>query len=277
MGEATVVGTRFGLAHNRKGSLLQVIEGTVRYRRLADNATLDVVAGYSLLASPDRPFELRPNRVDRGVKMMYLFDEMAGTTVHDVSGVGDPLDLTIGDPVKAVWTANGLNDGGGGSGIGCRGNGRKFFEAVKASHGLTIEFWCSVSGTSTAEVVTTIKMWNGSFVSTSWAEPKSRVPGLDHVALVFTERDGNLVLTSYDKTPDVTSKILGEVAASRQTMLREDALNIDVSPDAPAPGATMSTELHMLAFYGRALSEAEVRQNEKAGVPTSPPLGPVDE
>lgn len=38
----------------------------------------------------------------------YRFDEAAGTTVADSSGVGTPLDLTIADPANVTWLLNGL-------------------------------------------------------------------------------------------------------------------------------------------------------------------------
>jgi hypothetical protein len=276
MAEATVVGTQFGLAHGRKGSLLQVIEGTVRYRRLADGATLDVTAGQNVLASPDLPFAVRPNRVQDSVKALYLFDEMSGTVVHDVSGIGTPMDLTIGDPTIATWTPDGLNDGRGHAGIRYSGPADKLTDAIGASKGMTIEFWSTARGKTSAPQVTTIRLSSPSFQSSSWMDTAKRGQTLEHVALVFTHQGDHLILTSYGGGP-ASIKDLGSISDAWAQMVRARSINIDVSPDVPPDDATLTNEYHMLALHGRALSAEEVRQNELAGIPTTAPFRTIDE
>ncbi len=47
-------------------------------------------------------------RVSDGILMLYEFTEGDGDTVHDTSGVGDPVDLTIRDPGNVTWGAGSL-------------------------------------------------------------------------------------------------------------------------------------------------------------------------
>lgn len=47
-------------------------------------------------------------RVSDGILMLYEFTEGEGDTVHDTSGVGDPVDLTIRDPGNVTWGAGSL-------------------------------------------------------------------------------------------------------------------------------------------------------------------------
>lgn len=42
-------------------------------------------------------------RVSDGILMLYTFTEGEGNIVHDISGAGDPVDLTIQDPANVVW------------------------------------------------------------------------------------------------------------------------------------------------------------------------------
>ena len=48
------------------------------------------------------------NRVTGGEIVLYNFDEGSGNTIHDVSGVGTPLNLTINKPSTVSWSAAGL-------------------------------------------------------------------------------------------------------------------------------------------------------------------------
>ncbi|MBA2482470.1 MAG: FecR domain-containing protein [Planctomycetes bacterium] len=273
--EASVIGTRFGLATSTRGTLLQVLEGTVSYRRLSDGATVSVAAGQNVLASAEGDFGVRPNRIDSGMKALYLFNEMSGDRVHDVSGIGEPMDLAVRDPADA-WTPDGLNDKSGRTGISFTGNAAKFIQGIKRNHGLTIEFWATVRGTTSAPTVCVVKMSNASFTSTTWLNPCSRDQGPRHVAMVFNEVDGRFLLTSYDGSPDIQVKDLGPVSTTYGTLTRLDDVTIEMSPDAAPAGATLTTEFHMLAFFGRALTASEVDQNRAAGIPVAAPFEGLD-
>jgi hypothetical protein len=43
-----------------------------------------------------------------GVQILYTFDEGSGGIVHDTSGVGEPIDLTIHDPSGVTWLSGAL-------------------------------------------------------------------------------------------------------------------------------------------------------------------------
>ncbi len=49
------------------------------------------------------------SRVKDGLLVLYTFEEGGGNTVTDVSGVGDPLNLTIRDENKVIWGPNSLS------------------------------------------------------------------------------------------------------------------------------------------------------------------------
>ncbi|MBK7105277.1 MAG: T9SS type A sorting domain-containing protein [Ignavibacteriae bacterium] len=48
-------------------------------------------------------------RITDGLQVLYNFKEGSGDIVYDESGVGTPLNLTISNPTKVIWTNKGLN------------------------------------------------------------------------------------------------------------------------------------------------------------------------
>lgn len=74
------------------------------YRCVATNDSGQVTSNYAVLT-----VNLPNERVTDGLQVLYDFKEGSGTTVNDVSGVGDPLNLTINNTGSVYWTPKGLN------------------------------------------------------------------------------------------------------------------------------------------------------------------------
>jgi hypothetical protein len=75
-----------------------------------------------------------------GLVVLYTFQEGEGTTVHDVSGVGTPLNLVIGDAGAVDW----LPDGGlvlKRTIAATPGPATKVIQACQTSQAVTIEAW----------------------------------------------------------------------------------------------------------------------------------------
>ena len=87
-------------------------------------------------------------RVDDGLIALYNFTEGQGNVVHDVSGVGTALDLTIQDPGNVSW----LNSCGltinHGTIIKSAGAASKLNTAIKQSNEITIEAWVAAANTT---------------------------------------------------------------------------------------------------------------------------------
>ena len=49
-----------------------------------------------------------PPRVTTNLQVLYELEEGSGTTVTDTSGVGTPLNLTIGSASAVTWISGGL-------------------------------------------------------------------------------------------------------------------------------------------------------------------------
>ncbi|MCG8380308.1 MAG: LamG domain-containing protein, partial [Proteobacteria bacterium] len=87
-------------------------------------------------------------RVTDGVVAVYGFEEGAGTTITDVSGVGTPLNLTIADPNAVSWLPGGGLMMTAPTLIASPGPGTKLIDAVQATDALTLEAWITPANTT---------------------------------------------------------------------------------------------------------------------------------
>ena len=82
-------------------------------------------------------------RVTDGLVVYYDFSEGTGEVVHDVGGVGAPLDLVILDRDKARWIlgSKGIEFVDAGTAIRSRSRAAKIYDALTASNQFTVEAW----------------------------------------------------------------------------------------------------------------------------------------
>lgn len=138
-----VMGTRFTLTADATTSRLDVIEGRVELHRKDDAATVDVGQGQFAIAGPDtssRVESVEP-RVADGLISLYRFDENDGAIVHDVSGVGSPLELRIKKTDSVQWLSGGglaLHDS---TLIASDQPADKIIKACRQTNELTVEAW----------------------------------------------------------------------------------------------------------------------------------------
>ena len=78
--------------------------------------------------------------INTGLIAAYDFREGSGNTVHDVSGFGSPLDLTIQDPGKVSWSSSFLTVDTS-TVIASSGAATKIINEVVAANELTVEAW----------------------------------------------------------------------------------------------------------------------------------------
>ncbi len=102
-------------------------------------------------------------RVSDGLLVLYPFDETDGTTVHDLSGVGTPMDLTLEDPQNATWTGGGLQFTTHSDGTRAVSDGAatKIIDACMATNELTIEAWLIPASTIDGDFGRIVTLSNG--------------------------------------------------------------------------------------------------------------------
>ena len=126
------------------GDVFELGQTTVTYTSSADcngnvgscAFNVDVV-----LPPPPPPSASCGSRVTEGLVALYDFREGSGNIVEDVSGVGQPLNLTIQDPNNVAWLPDCGLDIEHATIIKSAGPATKIINAVKASNEITLEAW----------------------------------------------------------------------------------------------------------------------------------------
>jgi hypothetical protein len=87
------------------------------------------------------------NRITTALQVLYDFNEGSGSTVHDVSGVGAALDLTIANPSNVTWSSDGLTINSS-TIIESSSAASKVTNAIIASNAFSMEAWVMPANTS---------------------------------------------------------------------------------------------------------------------------------
>ena len=102
------------------------------------------------------------SRVQSGLQVLYDFASSSGAVIHDRSGVGEPINLSISDP-KAVRRSEGKLEVSGKTTIHSSKPAKKLIDSVRRSGALTIEAWIQPANTKQsgpARIVTVSKNSN---------------------------------------------------------------------------------------------------------------------
>lgn len=228
-----------------------------------------------------------PPRVGAGLLALYTFREGAGDTVRDVSGHGAPLDLVVADSGAVAWSPTGLAVTAP-TRVASPGAAAKITAAAQASGAVTVEAWLTPANTTQlgpARIVSLAQDGGNRNVTLGQGLYGTLPSALFNVRLRTTVSDPNGL-------PDLSTAD-GSLAARRMhVVFTRDAagtsrIYLDGSPAAtaagggdlsnwdPAYGLALANEygaerpwlgeLHLVAFYGTALTPEQVQQNYVAG------------
>jgi len=322
------LGTLFGVKANPAVTTLVVADGAVSARAKAEKtdwlsstehpAVVDlrggvwagrevrVEAGFSASVSAgvqtgpptrtdvSRAFAWAFARSTRGLQALYLFKEGSGNVVHDVSGAGAPLDLTIGDPSAVSWLRGGGLSVGSPVVIASAGPAAKIVEACRASGELTIETLAHTRDSGGEPPLRIVSISKDPFhrnftLGVNGPDQPDRSYGV-RLRTTITTENGTLVT---DRGPPVLSTARDTLAtrlahvvfareASGVTRLYVDGAELahgkvggnlsnwdvtyplvlanELTGDRPWLG-----ELRLVAIYSRALDRHEVWRNYRAG------------
>jgi len=244
-------------------------------------ALMTVVSVVPAVLVPETLAQSPTGRVDRGLVALYDFTERDGQIVHDRSGVGQPLDLTIDQADKVRWSDGALVVTSSVR-IASAQPARKLTDAIRKSNAISVEAWLkpasdkqqgparivSVSADSGQRNVTlgqdqdafdvrlraTGTSTNG--IPSTGSPKKSLSIRLTHV--VFTRDAGGTTVIYLDGR----SVIRGQASGSLSNWDGGYRLSLanELTGDRPWLG-----ELHLVAVYDRALTEKDVQANFSAG------------
>jgi hypothetical protein len=212
-----------------------------------------------------------PARVAAGIQARYDFNEGSGNTINDTSGVGAPLNLTIGKPSATAWVAGGFTVQSNAS-IESIGDATKIISSAQSSNAVTVEAWVRPSSLSlnNGRIAMISKnpaqrnlvfAQSGSLyeaqVRTSSGTPSLQTPegsaSLDLVHLVYA-RSSSGQAAWYLNGIQVSTQTVGGTFAnwgSDQKLIFSE---------------NWQGTYFLLAVYGRELTAGEVQQNYLAGV-----------
>ncbi len=230
-------------------------------------------------------------RVSSGLQALYTFNEGGGSTVHDVSGIGQPLDLTIEDAGAVTW-ADGALDLDSPAIITSAGAATKINAACRASDEVTVEAWiepANITQDGPARIVTlspdtkdrNLTLGQGLLF-------RDEVPEVFDVRLRTTQQsdNGEPSLSTLDgaTTTGLTHLVYTREQSGTARIYVNDELQVrqvvggDFSGWNESYPLTLANEpvgerpwlgkLHLVALYCRALSHDEIGQNYAFGLQT---------
>jgi hypothetical protein len=212
-------------------------------------------------------------RVTDGLVALYRFDEAGGRTLRDSSGVGKPLNLTIGNAEKVQWLWNGLRVNGIADIRGTTGI-KKLTDAWRKSQGLTFELWFRSPPQAPAhrKKGTMIRLEAGDESTVSFhLVPRGRMesfPDVTQFAWVAQDKGRKSYQTYFSSGRKDGPMQVGDSAFAPHR--RKGISGVVLAPPKKSPSAPevpWQGDLLSLVVYGRALSPEEIERNLAAGRP----------
>jgi hypothetical protein len=248
----------------------------------ADNGNVVASANWPVLVRRDEP-----GRVANGLAALWDFSDGSGSTVSDVSGVGDPLDLEIADPADTIWGTGTLTFAAQNSAVSSE-PASKVIEAVQASNAITLEAWITPSDAAQPGPARIVSISLGAFdrnVTLAHGHPFGDAASSYEVRLRTTMTNDNGV-PSMVSPDDAASADLQHIVYTRDTNGTtklyidgavvaigvaegdlsnwDDSFRLILGNEFDADRPWIGT-YHLVAIYDRALNDVEVQANFLAG------------
>lgn len=214
--------------------------------------------------------------------MLYTFNEGSGGTVYDVSGTGQPLNLTIAKPAAVTWNTNGSLKINAETLIASSTAATKVINALKASNAVTIEAWIQPGNTTQNGPARILTLSKDSH-NRNFTLGQEEVSYIGRLRTTRTDTNGKpqtatpagtlstsltQVIYSRDTSGSVTLFING--VKQKQASVGGNFSNWDSSyrlalGDELNGGRPWLGTFHQLAIYDRTFSVTEVSQSYAAG------------
>jgi hypothetical protein len=213
-------------------------------------------------------------RVKNDLVALYEMEEGSGSVLHDTSGFGTPLPATFASATDVAWVKGGvtaLNDN-----LASTGSATKVALAAKATNEVSVEVWARFTSTTLASyarlitfsttgddyniAVTSEQTSFWFYLSTSGGATggESIVSPSGVMHFVGTYKSGAksyYVNGAFSQTLAQTGTLSSWVNSHPLSFFNSQAKDRPMFPG----------ELHLVAFYSRALSASEIAQNFAAG------------
>lgn len=290
--EATVLGTQFEVDTDGTSTKLSVQDGKVRFASVREGKALDVSGGEFAIAGGGSAFAVSSSappphasaRNINGLVALYTFQDGSGSTVKDTSDSGTPLNLTIADPSAARWLKDGGLEVTGVTDIVAH-SAAKILNACRTSGALSVELWITPARIDPETLRFVLTLHGGPGVHLleiaqngtdhpNWQLKLETSNVHHHGEPAFREgpqAPASSALTHVVFTRD--AKGLAKVYINGEERAQADMPGDfsqwdgqhDLSLAGDGSSRVWSGTFHRVAFYARALSAADVKQNYAAG------------
>lgn len=125
--------------HGEVTSHLYLKASNGQYLSVAPGEENVISVQFRELPGPYETFTI--NRPDDGIQVLYTFQEGSGRIIHDISGVGEPLDLILHSTEVAEWLPEGGLAITAPNFVDAIGPATRLIEACQTTNELTIEAW----------------------------------------------------------------------------------------------------------------------------------------
>ena len=234
-------------------------------------------------------------RVSSHLLALYTFNDGSGSTVADVSNNLPIIDLTIQDPASTSWLSGGGLSIPVANRVSSSGPATKINEAIEAANEFTVEAWIRTFDLDQDGPARIVTLSESSSSPANTMLGQGRWAGLPTDAIDFRVRSTSLnpsvttpagslraVLTHVLATRDATglTQIYIDGGVAQSGTIAGELSNWDLSRPLHFANEADGTrpwlgELHLVAFYGRALDAAEVSRNYNAGPVRDSNLRPI--
>jgi hypothetical protein len=227
--------------------------------------------------------EVVAERVTSGLQSLYTFERLETGVIPDRSGAAEPLPLRIDKPQNALFRGGRMIVTAPVT-MTTDGSARRLSAAIKATNELTVEAWLKpleVGQGGPARIVSlSVDPGHRNFTvgqDKSRYDFRVRTSKTDENGIPSTPGPENALTTqlthvAFERAANGTVRLFvdGKLAASNtaagdlSNWSDEFQLSVanEVTGDRPWLG-----DLHLVAIYNRALTEQEIQQNFRAGVP----------
>jgi hypothetical protein len=215
------------------------------------------------------------DREAAGLQALYLFDAGGGNTVRDVSGAGEPLDLTIDDESAVAWIHGGLHIHNPAL-LATDGPPSRLIDAIRSTGEITLEVWITPENAIQSGPARILSLSSGTSQrnftlgqSADQYEVRFRAAGTTDNGQPELTSGGNIVQTDqtylvYTRDADGTGRLYvngveeGELEGPADLANWDDGFRLAIGNETSGDRSWRGT-LHSAAIYNRALPAEVVR------------------
>ncbi|MFC2036983.1 LamG domain-containing protein [Chloroflexota bacterium] len=220
-------------------------------------------------------------RVVDGVQVLYTFREGGGGMIHDVSGVGAPLELIVESEAATTWLPDGGLSVNSPTVIASSDAAAKVFKMVKKSSQITVEAWikpASPTQDGPARIATLSSDFHhrnvhlaqaGALYDVRLRTTETTVDGQPSLSTPPGSVTGDLTHVVYTREASGMAKVYMNAVAVAEKDIGGDFSSWDLGYRLALANELLGSrawlgEYHLVAIYSRALNADEITQNYQA-------------